>query len=145
MHLPVEGFEDLDDIQEAITNSLGIDSPAFRKMIEDAYEKVSKNVPPKDPINSSDNSLEDDPPFTLIKSNLEVERERLGMAKFEGTPVSNQRAMEAAINTMNKWKEEGVYNKEINNILNDAMGGDVSDEGQNIFFAKVNLILEIQK
>lgn len=50
-----EGFESLDDIKEAITNSLGIDSPAFRKMIEDAYEKVNpqiesgNNKPPIEP------------------------------------------------------------------------------------------------
>lgn len=35
-----EGFETLADIKEAITNGLGIDTPAFRKMIDDAYERV---------------------------------------------------------------------------------------------------------
>jgi hypothetical protein len=35
-----EGFETLNDIKDAITNGLGIDTPAFRKMIDDAYERV---------------------------------------------------------------------------------------------------------
>lgn len=58
-----EGFETLSDIKEAITNGLGIDTPAFRKMIDDAYERVNEGgggkVPPTERVDTDSEDFGD--------------------------------------------------------------------------------------
>ena len=36
-----EGFDNVKDLQDALTSGLGIDSPDFRKHIEDAFNRIN--------------------------------------------------------------------------------------------------------
>lgn len=72
------------------------------------------------------------PPFTLIKRELARVRENMGLESYEGDTVTDVEAMTKAARTTSEWKEKGVYEKEINKIIDDGMTGKVSDEGQNL-------------
>lgn len=88
--------------------------------------------PPKPPKVEDNGVTSIDPPFTLIKTELERARARVGLGDFQKETITDERAAKEAENTIKEWREKGVYDKEIDKIIEDANNGKISDLGNNI-------------
>lgn len=94
---------------------------------------VGTTEPPKGPPKEKAAGIySEQPPFTLVKEELNRVREQMGLDEFEGKRVSNLEAVTKAQDTITEWKEKGTYQREIDKIIDDAMNEKISDEGQNI-------------
>ncbi len=105
-----------------------IETPSSRTSGEEVKDKEQKSSKPKK--TESVTSIE--PPFTLIKTELERARTRVGLGDYEKEIVTDERAAKEAENDIKEWKEKGVYNKEIDKIIEDANDGKISDLGNNV-------------
>jgi len=105
-----------------------IETPSSRTSGEEVKDKEQKSSKPKK--TESVTSIE--PPFTLIKTELERARTRVGLGDYEKETITDERAAKEAENAIKEWKEKGIYNKEIDKIIEDANSGKISDLGNNV-------------
>lgn len=103
------------------------------KLEEKIIEKPTGGEPPKEPpLSETSDVHSEEPNFTLKKAELSKVRAEMGLGDFEGEKVSSIEAITKADRTITEWKDKGIYGKEIGKVIDSAMNGEISDDGQNI-------------
>lgn len=85
------------------------------------------------------------PPFTARIAEIEKVRAQFGLDETQGTTVTNNEAIQSADRKITDWKNKGVYEQKINEVIESAKNGTGNDSDQSVLAQHISDIRTVAK